>query len=90
MTNSSKNLRLPQVPESEISLASVGLGEVAYVREVPVEDVERMTGHKLQVAPGRNLWCLYLADGTPVSVSDSHEAALANAWEHDLSAISVH
>jgi hypothetical protein len=90
MKNNSKKARLHQIPESEISLANIGLGEVAYVREVQVEDVERLTGHKLQVAPDSNLWCLYLADGTPVSVSDSHEAALANAWEHDLSAISVH
>ena len=90
MTDTSKTARLPQVPESEINLASLGLGEVAYVRTVSPADVERMTGHKIDTRPGQPVYCLYMADGTPMSLSDSREAALANAFEHDLAAISIH
>ncbi len=86
MTDHKKN-RLPQIPESEISLANMGLGEVAYVREVPAQEVERMIGQKIAADPATPLYCLYLADGTPVSVSDSREAAMANAVEHDLAPI---
>jgi len=82
--------RMPQVPVSEINLAGMGLGEVAYVRKITAGDVERMTGHRLPADPGQQLYCLYMADGTPMAVSDSREAALANAFEHDLTAISVH
>ncbi len=82
-----KTNRLPQIPESEIALANMGLGEVAYVRKVPAQEVERMLGQKIAADPATPLYCLYLADGTPVSVSDSREAAIANAIEHDLAAI---
>lgn len=81
--------RLPQVPESEIDLATLGVGEVAYVREVSSGEVERMIGQKVPGDAG-TLYCLYMADGTPMSVSDTREAAIANAFEHDLAAISVH
>ena len=90
MTDTKKTTRLPQVPESEINLASLGLGEVAYVRKVTPREVERMTGQKIVTGAGKTLYCLYMADGTPMAVSDSREAALANAFEHDLAAISVH
>ena len=33
---------------------------------------------------------LYNADGTPVSISGSKEAALGSAFEHELMAMSVH
>mgnify|MGYP003572298136 FL=1 len=90
MTDNKYSSRLPQVPESEISLASLGLGEVAYVRKVSLGDVERMTGQRVDADPRKPMYCLYMADGTPMSVSDSREAAVANAFEHDLAAISVH
>ncbi|NNJ75156.1 MAG: DUF1150 family protein [Anderseniella sp.] len=82
-----KTKRLPQIPESEITLANMGMGEVAYVRELPAQEVEQLIGQKIDADPATPLYCLYLADGTPVSVSDSREAAIANAFEHDLAAI---
>ena len=82
-----KTNRLPQIPESEITLANMGMGEVAYVRELPAQEVEQLIGQKIDADPATPLFCLYLADGTPVSVSDSREAAIANAIEHDLAAI---
>jgi len=87
MTDHKKN-RLPQIPESEITLANLGLGEVAYVREITAGEVENMIGQKVSPDPETPMFCLYLADGTPVSVSDSREAAVANAFEHDLAAVS--
>ena len=30
------------------------------------------------------------ADGTPIMVTDSREAAVANAWSHELQTVSVH
>ena len=38
----------------------------------------------------RRLFCLYSADGTPVSISGSREAALGSAFEHELMPMSVH
>ena len=89
MSNVQDKSRLPQVPQSEIDLATLGIGEVAYVREISNGEVESMIGQKVPGDAGQ-LYCVYMADGTPMSVTDSHEAALASAFEHDLAAISVH
>ena len=33
---------------------------------------------------------LHAADGTPIMLTDSREAAVANAWSQELEAVSVH
>jgi hypothetical protein len=36
------------------------------------------------------LFALHAADGTPILVTDSREAAVANALTHQLETVSVH
>jgi len=36
------------------------------------------------------LFVLHAADGTPIMLTDTREAALANAWSQELEAVSVH
>jgi hypothetical protein len=36
------------------------------------------------------LFALHAADGTPIMVADTREAALANAWDNELETVSVH
>jgi hypothetical protein len=36
------------------------------------------------------LFSLHAADGTPIMVTDSREAAVANAWSNELQTLSVH
>jgi hypothetical protein len=36
------------------------------------------------------LYALHAADGTPIMLTDSREAAIANAWSNELQAVSVH
>ncbi|MGB7203851.1 MAG: DUF1150 family protein [Anderseniella sp.] len=88
--NNKTTTGLPQLPVNELALADLGLGEVAYVRQLPVNRVEQMLGAPLGTDPSKVFFCLYMANGTPVSVSESREAAIANAFEHDLATISVH
>ena len=42
------------------------------------------------LAPGTKLFALHAADGTPMMLTDSREAAIANAWSNELQAVSVH
>ena len=42
------------------------------------------------VAAGHALFALHAADGTPIMVTDSREAAVANAITHELETVSVH
>ena len=36
------------------------------------------------------LFALHAADGTPIMLTDSREAAIANAWSQELETVSVH
>ena len=36
------------------------------------------------------LFALHGADGTPIMLTDTREAAIANAWSHEFQVVSVH
>lgn len=72
------------------ALAGLGGGEIAYVRSIRSEDVASLFPQAPQIAPGMTLFTLHAADGTPIMLTDSREAALANAMEHQLVTVSVH
>jgi hypothetical protein len=81
------------IPENVISpeaLAHLGDGRIAYVKAIRSEDVASLFPQAPQVAPGVQLFALHAADGTPIMITDSREAAIANAWSHELEAVSVH
>ena len=71
-------------------LALLGEGDLGYIREIAVGEAKRLLGSETKVAADSKLFCLYNADGTPVSISGSREAALGSAFEHELMAMSVH
>lgn len=72
------------------ALAGMGGGQIAYVRSIRSEDVQVLFPQAPQIAPGMTLFTLHAADGTPIMLTDSREAALANAMEHELVTVSVH
>ena len=72
------------------ALAHLGDGQLAYVKAIRSEDVAAMFPQAPQIAPGMMLFALHAADGTPIMLTDTREAALANAWSQELEAVSVH
>ena len=70
-------------------LASLGGGVLGYVREIAAQDAKALLGNDIKVPGTARLFCLYNADGTPISISGSREAALGSAFEHDLTPASV-
>lgn len=72
------------------ALAELGEGEIAYVRTIRSEDVQRLFPQAPAIAPGLTLFTLHAANGTPIMLTDSRAAALANASENALVAVSVH
>jgi hypothetical protein len=79
------------IPEiSAEALALLGGGRIAYVKAINSEDVATMFPQAPKIAPGTRLFALHAADGTPIMLTDSREAALANAWSQELEAVSVH
>ena len=75
---------------SDLEFAQLGDGAVGYIREIDSDRAGALLGDASTVPHGSRLFCLYNADGTPVSISDSREAALANAAQQELTAMTVH
>lgn len=71
-------------------LAQLGGGAFGYIREIEKNEAIRLMGSEARVAPNTRLFALYNADGTPVSISGSREAAMGSAFEHELMPMSVH
>src|SRR5258708_14694409 len=72
------------------ALATLGEGHIAYVKQIRSEDVPGLFPQAPKIAPGLKLFALHAADGTPIILTDSREAAIANACSNQLQAVSVH
>lgn len=88
MTNNNITSRMPMI--SPEALALLGGGKIAYVKSIRSEDVQKHFPQAPSLAPGTLLFALHAADGTPILLTDSREAAVANAWSHELETVSVH
>ena len=75
---------------TEQAFAILGGGKIAYVKSIRSEDVHRLYPQAPELEPGMSLFALHAADGTPIMVTDTREAAIANASTHELETVSVH
>lgn len=71
-------------------LAGIGGGKVAYVKTMQSDEINRLFPQAPDLTPGVELFALLGADGAPILVTDSKDAAIANAWENDLETVSLH
>ncbi|MEJ2517173.1 MAG: DUF1150 domain-containing protein [Methyloceanibacter sp.] len=71
-------------------LALLGEGEVAYIKQVDFDAAERLFPALDDTPEGIDLFAVLGADGTPIALTDSRNAAIANAIENDLVPLSVH
>ncbi|HEV2553849.1 MULTISPECIES: DUF1150 domain-containing protein [unclassified Bosea (in: a-proteobacteria)] len=77
-------------PLTPAEFAALGTGEVAYLKSMTSDELLRIFPQAPEIQSGLQLFALLSADGAPILVTDSREAATANAWEHDLRMVSVH
>jgi hypothetical protein len=87
MTN---DLVLNKSGMTDQAFSILGGGKIAYVKPIRSEDVHDLYPQAPQLQPGLQLFALHAADGTPILVTDTREAAIANAWSHELETVSVH
>ena len=83
------NLTATKTLLSDIEFAQVGGGHLAYIREIDPQQASILLG-ELPGPPGSPLFCLYAADGTPMAISVSKQAAMANAIANQLMPMPVH
>ena len=79
-----------QAPLSSDDFAHLGQGAIAYVKSIKSDDVSKMFPQVKDIQPGLDLFLLLGADGVPIMLTDSKDAAVANAWEHQLQTVSLH
>jgi hypothetical protein len=72
------------------ALAHLGEGHIAYVKQIRSEDVPGLFPQAPQMPQGLKLFALHAANGAPIMLTDSLEAAIANAWSNELQTVSVH
>ena len=82
--------RSPPIEFDSADLATLGEGEVAYVKPMSSDEIRRVFPEAPELAPGLALFALLSASGNPILLTDSRDAAVANAWAQDLETVSVH
>ncbi|MFA5950793.1 MAG: DUF1150 domain-containing protein [Hyphomicrobium sp.] len=79
----------PQVM-SEVELARLGGGHVAYIKTMSSDEALRMFPAIEGLPRGINLYALHAADGTPIALTDTRQAALSHAMDGELEVASLH
>ena len=77
-------------PMSRNELKQLGDGEVAYIKQLDSDTAERLFPALHDAPKGIDFFAVLGADGTPLALTDSRNAAIANAIENDLVPLSVH
>lgn len=88
MTNNEMLIEGPVMSSQDF--AGLGGGKIAYVKPIRSEDANALFPQAPHMQPGLQLFALHAADGTPIMLTDSREAAIANAWSHELETVSLH
>lgn len=71
-------------------LAGLGGGIVAYIKTLTFDEAARLFPAIEGLPQGINLFSLHAADGTPLALTDTRQAAIGHAFDDDLQITSVH
>jgi hypothetical protein len=75
---------------SQIELARLGGGKLAYIKVLDTDEARQMFPAVEGLPAGIQLFALHAADGTPIALTDSRQAALSHAMEGELAVASIH
>jgi hypothetical protein len=87
MTEHRDQLRKKMNPSE---FAELGGGRVAYIKTLTSEEAHRMYPAIEGLPDGINLYALHAADGSPLALTDSMQAALGHALGDELVIASIH
>ena len=71
-------------------LARLGDGHVAYIKVMTSEEAHEMFPSIEGLPTGIHLFALHGADGTPLALTDSRQAALGHAMGDELEVAQIH
>lgn len=88
--SSKSKARLAAPVMSEHELANLGEGEVAYIKVLTSDEARAMFPTVEGLPNGISLFSLHGADGTPIALTDTIQAALGHAMEDELAIAALH
>ena len=71
-------------------LAKLGGGKVAYIKVMTHDEAKELFPAVEGLPTGIDLYALHAADGTPLVLTDSHQAAVGHAMGDELEIAAVH
>ena len=75
---------------SPVELARLGDGEVAYIKRMTAKEAGKIYPAIRGIPKGIELFSLNAADGTPLALTDSRQAAIAQAHDGELAVATLH
>ena len=75
---------------SERELAALGGGKIAYIKMLSSDDAKKFYPAVEDLPSGIQLFALQAADGTPIALTDSLQAAMGHAIGDELELRGVH
>lgn len=87
---STSNRKAVEAVMSQRELAALGGGQVAYIKVLSSDEAKRIYPSIDDVPNGISLYALQAADGTPIALTDTLQAAIGHAMGDELQIASVH
>jgi hypothetical protein len=81
---------MPAPAMSAERFAALGESRIAYIRAIRSEEVAFLCAEAPLLPPGHQVFVLYAANGTPILLADSREAAMADAADREIETVSLH
>jgi hypothetical protein len=89
-TSRSRKRNLATAIMSDSELANLGDGEVAYIKVLSSKQARQMFPAIEGLPKNTSLFSLHGADGTPIALTDTIQAAVGHAMEDELAIAALH
>jgi hypothetical protein len=76
--------------KSLIDLAGLGGGEIAYIKHMQPDEAHELFPSIEGLPRGIELYSLHAADGTPLAITDTRQAAVEHAISDELAIATLH
>lgn len=91
ISKSRRPRKAPAPPIMSMSeFAKLGGGKVAYIKIMSTDEAKELFPAVEGLPAGIDLFALHAADGTPLALTDSRQAAVGHAMGDELEIASVH
>ena len=87
---SAAGIMSPEDIMSPETFATLGGSRLAYIKAIRSEDAAFLYAEAPVLEAGHRVFVLHAADGTPILLADSREAAIADAAQYQIETVSVH